>query len=279
MQIALRDACVPRENGQTLFDGLRLAGVGCVELLIDTEGSIPSVGFPLHDVASLRRRLGDEGISVCALLLETDFCGDAAESHVRRSIDAVAAAAELGVSTVRLDGHTRKEIGAAAVRKNLARQLRRILTETPAGVDIGLENHAVFLNDPAFLDELLADVADPRLGVTLDTANFYWFGYPLDEVYALIGKYAPRAKHTHIKSINYPPQVQQQRRAMGWEYRHYCCGLDEGNLDLRRVVQLLRDGGYERALCIEDESLAKHPPSERLERVQREVEALRVALS
>ena len=45
------------------------------------------------------------------------------------------------------------------------------------------------------------------------------------------------------------------------------------------MVRILRDGGYERDLCVEDESLFKHPPAQRLEVIRREVNALREALN
>ena len=45
------------------------------------------------------------------------------------------------------------------------------------------------------------------------------------------------------------------------------------------MVRILRDGCYERYLCVEDESLFKHPPAQRLEVIRREVNALREALN
>ena len=99
----------------------------------------------------------------------------------------------------------------------------------------GIENHGPFANDPGFLDRLLETDDAGRLGLTLDTGNYYWFGFPLDELYGLIEKYAPRVKHTHVKNINYPPDLAQRTRAIGQDYGKYCCSLNEGNLDLKRV--------------------------------------------
>ena len=141
--------------------------------------------------------------------------------------------------------------------------------------DIGIENHGRVFNDPDVLDGLLKQIPDERFGLTLDTGNFYWWGHPASEVYELVAKYAPRAKHTHIKNINYPPALAQGRREIGYEYKTYCCPLDEGNLDLRRIVSELQNAGYARDLCVEDESLFKFAPADRAHVLRREVEALR----
>jgi sugar phosphate isomerase/epimerase len=121
-------------------------------------------------------------------------------------------------------------------------------------------------------------VDDPRLGLTLDTGNFYWYGVPLDELYGLIERFAPRAKHTHLKSINYPPELANARRETGAGYKEYCCALDEGNIDLPRVVRSLRTAGYDRDLCVENESLFKHPPEAKLDVLRRDVAAARAAI-
>ena len=146
------------------------------------------------------------------------------------------------------------------------------------GVSLGVENHGPHANDPAFLDEVFAAIENPRLGLTLDTGNFYWFGHPLSDVYRIIERYASRAKHTHVKNINYPPDLAGQRRPVGLDYGKYCCPLDEGNLDLRRVVDILRRGGYAGDLCVEDESLFKYPPEQRAEVLRRDVRAVRMAM-
>jgi sugar phosphate isomerase/epimerase len=155
-----------------------------------------------------------------------------------------------------------------------------VLRETTgATVDLGIENHGPIANDPAWLDAALRELDDPRVGLTLDTGNFYWFGLPREEVYRLIEKYARRVKHTHVKNIDFPPDQADRRREVGHGYKEYCCGVDEGKLDLRRVLKILRDAGYDRDLCIEDESLFKVPPDRRVEALRRQVRALTDAVA
>jgi sugar phosphate isomerase/epimerase len=283
MQIGVRDACVPLAAGQHLFDALDDLGVKSVELLIDAVLSVPSLRLSLGDadvVRGLKQQLALRGIQVCALLLGTDFSGPAAEAHVQWVIRAARIAGELGTPVIRIDAHTPdRSLASQTVRDNVIRCARTILTETAdTGVDLGLENHAFLSNDPVFLDAVFDAVADPRLGLTLDTGNFYWFGCPLDELYPLFEKYAPRVKHTHIKSIHFPPDMAHQRRQIGWEYAQYRSPLDEGDIDLSRVVQILRNAGYQRSLCIENESLNKFPEPARLEVIRRDVRALKRTL-
>lgn len=283
MQISIRDACVPLTSGQHLFDALDTLGLKSLELNLAPDLNVSSLHVSLKDASDvrlLREQLTRRGISVCALLLETDFSGPAAESHAQWAIRAAHLARELGAPVIRIDAHTPdRSLSSEIVRANVIRSARKILSETAdTGVDLGLENHAFLSNDPEFLDAVFDSVADPRLGLTLDTGNFYWFGYPLDELYALFEKYAGRVKHTHLKSIHFPAGMARQRRPIGWEYGQYRSLLDEGDIDLSRVVRILRDAGYQRTLCIENESLSKFAEAARMDVIRRDVEALRCAV-
>jgi sugar phosphate isomerase/epimerase len=229
----------------------------------------------------LKRRLADEGVRACALLLGTDFYGPDAEAHVDYAVRGAQAARELGAPVVRIDPLNRdKDLGEGEVLVTFVRKLDALARRTrETGVDLGIENHGPFANDPRFLDHVFAATRDdPRVGLTLDTGNFYWFGHPLAEVYKLVQRFTPRAKHTHVKSINYPAALAEKTRPVGHEYGKHCCPLDEGNLELKKVVALLRTGGYTRDLCIENEALGKFPAEQRADIIRRDVKALRGAI-
>jgi sugar phosphate isomerase/epimerase len=232
------------------------------------------------DRAALKRRLADEGVRPAALLVNNDF-SSRDEAQTQWVFRTVFAAAEVGARAVRVDPlHRDKGLAREAVRRRFVDAVRHVLRETAgSGVHLAMENHGPLANDPLFIDTVFAGVNHPRLGLTLDTGNFYWFGFPLEEVYRLIEKYAPRTDHTHLKNINYPPDVANRRREIGYEYKQYCCGVDEGNLDLRRVIAILKRAGYGGDLCVEDESLFKQPPEERVGVIRREVEAVRAAMA
>jgi sugar phosphate isomerase/epimerase len=291
MDVAIRDAMLAEVDARRVFENLRELGVAAVEIEVRQDYSTPSIrrddGRP-HSVkdaaviAELKQRLSDPGVRVSALLVSTDFASPDASSHVDWAVRAVHAAAELGAPVVRIDPLTRNtSLGMGEVLVAFNRHVYDLLKRTRGvPVDLGVENHGPVANDPRFLDHVFAAAKDdPRLGLTLDTGNFYWFGHPLAEVYRLIQRYAPRARHTHIKNINYPREIAERTRPIRLDYGKYCCALDEGNLDLRKVVGILRNGGYDRDLCIENESLDKHPPEQRLAMLARDVRALRAAIA
>ena len=130
-------------------------------------------------------------------------------------------------------------------------------------MDLGIENHGFQGNDPDFIEGLLARVDSPRLGLTLDSGNFYWRGWPLSKVYAIFEQFAPVVKHTHIKNIAYPPEMRETQREMGYEYGKYVCPIHEGDIDHARYIAILHSAGYDRDICLEDKSFGKYTPEQR----------------
>lgn len=287
--VSLRDQIVPVPTGQSFFDVVRGIAVSSIEALVDPIGFLPYVRvkeptpFSISDARSieaLRKRIHDEGFRISALLVATDFSGDEADLHVDWAVRVVHAARELQAPVVRIDTWTvKRDLSPAQVRDNFVQRVQRVLEKTSqTGVDLGMENHGPISNDETFLDEVLAAVPDPRLGLTLDTGNLYWYGYAIDDVYRLVEKYAPKAVHTHIKNVNYPPAMASRKREVGYEYKQHCSTLYDGNLDIRRLVELLRRGGYQRDFCIEDESLFKYPEQDKLQVLGRDVQVLQAAM-
>jgi sugar phosphate isomerase/epimerase len=290
MNISVRDALVPVSEGKNLFDGLRQLGLKAIEIEVRRDGSTPhvpvSAGAPgsiSNDAAvrELGRRLREEGIGVSALLLGTDFASDDPDGQVQWAVTAVRAAAALGAPAVRIDTATRnRALSAEQVRENFIQRIGQVLAQTAdTPIGLGIENHGHISNDPAFLDGVFAAVGDDRLGMTLDTGNFYWYGWPLSQLYRTLEHFAPRAKHTHIKNINYPAEMVEKRREIGYEYGKYCSPLDEGNIDIARVVQLLKAAGYTGDLCIENEALGKYPQAERIGVLRRDADTLARAVA
>ncbi|MDF2441069.1 MAG: L-ribulose-5-phosphate 3-epimerase [Abditibacteriota bacterium] len=285
--IAVRDAMIPVSSGQTFFDAMRAVGINSFELGLDPncgllyitndEGETP---FSVADEAStalFKARIEREGAGVCAVLLGTDFSGPDAEAHIQWAVRATRAAHELGAPAVRLDPLTaNRELSMPQIRDNFVRSVEQVLAQTEeTGISFGIENHGAVGNDPEFLDGVFERVGNPRLGMTLDIGNFYWSGFPLSELYGVIEHFAPRARHTHMKSIAYPAEMRDTRRETGYEYGRYCAPLDQGDIDMARVVSALRSAGYAGALCVENEALSKFAAEERSDVVRREVELLR----
>lgn len=187
----------------------------------------------------------------------------------------VRAAAELRVPAIRIDvvpaTMSQEQFLPFAVKA--CAQMCAAAKDTP--VRFGVENHGKVTNDPEFLDRLFNGVGSSQLGLTLDCANFYWWGHPLDDLYNLYERFAPRVVHTHCKSIRYPEDKRNTRREMGWEYGKYTCPIYEGDIDFGRVARILRQARYTGDLCVEDESLDKAPKDGRAEIVRKEIALLK----
>jgi len=290
MKISVRDEMAPVAAGKSVFETLRQLEIAAIEIDIRLDGSMPHLGQKLGKsgailnesaATELGRRLKDEGISVSALLLGTDFSSEDPDQQVEWAVRSTRAAEILGAPAVRIDTATKNQtFSHEQVRENFIRRIGQVLQRTSGSpVGYGIENHGHISNNPQFLDGVFAAVGDARLGMTLDTGNFYWYGMPLQDLYRTLEHFAPRAKHTHIKNINYPAEMVEQRRPVGYEYGKYCCPLDEGNIDIGRVVKILKKAGYQADLCIENEALGKYAEDQRMGIIQRDAAVLKRGLT
>lgn len=268
MYVSIRDHLLRAVGFDRLAEGLSYFGLDAVELAVERDGSLFSLTndpptlsvFSDADIARLQRQATQNGIRISALLLPSNFNAADIASELDWVVRTVEAAAQLGAPAVRIDAimHGERELPLAERQTIFARGVRDVLERTAAlSVDLGIENHGIQGNDPAFLEGLLAAVGSPRLGMTLDTGNFYWAGHPREQVYAILARLAPTAKHTHIKNIAYPENLRDIAREPGFEYGRYVSPIPEGDIDHSRVVRLLHEAGYARDLCIEDESLGR----------------------
>jgi sugar phosphate isomerase/epimerase len=281
MYVALRDAMVAGDTFTTPLAGLRHLQVDDVELELRRDLSIRALDTQDWvvlgsdaDANGYRAHLESIHIRPCALLTACDFStGESADNvaFVARSLEL---AAILGAPAVRIDSFMahERELSFGKRVELFVRGLRAALDHTAGStVAMGIENHGFQGNNLTFLLSVFKHVGSDRLGSTLDTGNFYWRGYPLSEVYAILELLAPHTKHTHLKNIRYPENHEEIAREAGWEYMTYVSPLDEGDIQHARVVAMLRDAGYDGALCIEDESIGKFPRDERPAVLERDV--------
>jgi len=144
-----------------------------------------------------------------------------------------------------------------------------------SGVAIALENLSVYWNRPEVLQKVLAEFSDEELGLCLDPINFYWFGHPKNRVYDLVRDFLPRTWHFHAKNLRYPVRNREEQREPGWKYAESTIPVDEGDLDFEQLVGYMLDAGFNGYISIEDDSLGKLKPNERLKVLKREIEYLR----
>lgn len=273
--VAIRDVIVKSLGFADVLQGLERLGIEALEIAVDRELRAPAFGLSLADPSSLGRlasALEERGVAVCAVLLQNDFGSEdlAREvEYVRRGIEI---ARELGASVVRVDASTRLRVGQTEddLLKATVDGLRRAL-EGASGVWLAVENHGLVTNRVSFLRRLLDATSGLSVGLTLDTGNLYWYGYPLSEVYEIYDELSRHVRHTHVKNARAPPELREARRRPG---EVTMAPLYEGDIDLRRAVEALASSGYDHDLTIEDESLGRYPLEARARVVARDKEFL-----
>jgi sugar phosphate isomerase/epimerase len=292
MFVSIRDEIVLPTGFDSLHEALTFYDLRAVEMAVQKDYSVHSLNPTPEqprlfldkdeDVEKLIRQTKGSDIKVTAFLLHNDFNAKDLEKELKWVTRVVEVAEKVRAPAVRIDTIMSGERDLPLEQRHdmFAKAVQTVLDRTPKSkVGLGIENHGFQGNDPAFLDGLIKRVNSRRLGMTLDVGNFYWSGKPLSEVYRILEKYAPLTKHTHIKNINYPAEMREQQRALGYEYGKYNCPIPEGDLDMNRIVGYLKKAAYKNDLCIEDESLGKFDVPTRQQHVKAAVAHLKTAIA
>ncbi len=283
LHVGCRDVHLKATGAADCWAALAAIGADGIEAEISEslvlQGLYPA-GYSVADDAGLAKLAADlkaSGKRISAFCMHNQF-DKRPDAEVEWITKAARAAKALGVPALRIDVVPQKS-GREAFLKLAVETLKKAVQATETtGVGLGIENHGNTTNAPEFLKALFDGVGSKRLGLTLDTGNFYWFGHPLSKIYEYFEALAPRVFHTHCKSIRYPEAEREKKRPMGWEYGKYCCPIDEGDVDFKRLVSILRKAGYANDLCVEDESLGRFPAAERKAVLAREVAFLKALL-
>ncbi len=268
MYVSVRDCHLPGVFG-SIRAGLAAMGLDAVELNYNRDKSVASLDGGANEslatkaaVDAFAYKCNGLKIKPTAFLLANNFGAEDTEGELDYVISAVRAGAQLGMKAVRIDAimHDSRDWDLPKRTQFFSECMAKVLDATSdlESVHMGIENHGHLGNQPEFLDSILSKVNSPRVGVTIDTANFYWFGHPLSKVHEIISHFAPRAKHTHAKNINFPADKREIQREIGWEYGKYASSLREGDIDVKWLVKTLADAGYTGDLCIENESLGRY---------------------
>jgi sugar phosphate isomerase/epimerase len=69
--------------------------------------------------------------------------------------------------------------------------------------------------------------------------------------------------------------LREQQREIGYKYGEYSAPLAEGDIDMRRAFSILRGGGYDGDVTIEDESIGRLPKEQRRAVLRRDADHLR----
>ncbi len=231
--------------------------------------------YEIYNFSKLRKRLEEEGYTISALLLANDFMPDILEEQVKYVISSCKIAEELGVDVIRINGPMH-EIEGYTIDKYVELTKKALdMIKNDCNVTLAMENHGVISNRPDYLEKLFSLYDSEFLGLTLDTGNFYWYGHPLSKVYEIIEKFGDRVKHTHIKNATVPEDKREKTRK---PREVTMAPIYQGDIDLRKVINIIHKHGYERDLTLEDESLVGLPDEKIREIVKKDIEFLREIL-
>ncbi|MBI5388125.1 MAG: sugar phosphate isomerase/epimerase [Verrucomicrobia bacterium] len=280
--VTVRDAHLKATGDSNCWSAMQALGVDGLEVQVDENLVCPALQHPDRKYSLATeddlKRLRDDFAKYNGKI--TAFCmanrlDERLEQEVEWTRKLAKAAEQLKVTAIRID-LVPHNVGIGEYPQFAIKACKQ-LCDALAGtaVRLGIENHGRLTNYPIVLDRIFNGVNSPKLGLTLDVANLYWFGHPLDEICGIVEKFASRVFHTHCKSIAYPEEKRNIRRAFGWEYAKYAAPLYEGDLDYARVVQILRKAGYEGDLCLENECLGRFPKEQHLEVLKKEVAFLK----
>jgi sugar phosphate isomerase/epimerase len=152
----------------------------------------------------------------------------------------------LGAQVMRITCASAAFRGQEPVQDQIAR-LVPILKELAAeagsvGITLGMENHGDFIADEVI--ELVYKVDSPHFRVTLDTGNFTIL--QKDPVLEC-AKLAPYTVVTHMKDRPATPRGSLPEGQRKW----LSIGLGKGVIDLKAILQSLKDNHYGGLLCIE----------------------------
>jgi len=280
--VAIRDAHLKLTGRPDCWAAMKFLGVSGVEAEINEQMLCFSLYHPAKPyrldtpdgIRTLHDDLAAQGVTLTAFCMHNRL-DERLEQEVAWTRKVVQTAQQLGANVIRIDvvPHKTPADQFLPFAIKACKQLCEVAEGTP--VRFGIENHGRVTNDPQFLDKLFDGVGSPRLGLTLDALNFYWFGHPLDDLYAIYEKFAPRAFHTHCKSARYPEDRRNTRRPIGWEYEKYAAPIYEGDIDYQRVASILRKAGYRGDLCLENECLARFPADQRSDVLKKEIATLK----
>jgi sugar phosphate isomerase/epimerase len=280
--VACRDSHLKTMGQPDSWSALKELGAIGVEVAVTEELQCPNLFHPQKKysvatgdgISALKEDMEAQGLRLTALCMNNRL-DERLERELVWAKQLVAVAQKLGVRAIRIDvvPHAIKPEAYMPFAIKACKRLCEVVEDTP--VRYGIENHGQWTNQPDILEALFDGVGSAHLGLTLDAMNFYWYGHPLQGLYRILEKFAPRTFHTHCKNLHYPEDKQNAARPVGWEYERHAAPLFEGDIDYRRVADILARAKYAGDLCLENECLGRFPQAQHAEILKKEVALLK----
>jgi sugar phosphate isomerase/epimerase len=223
-----------------------------------TGAEVTSYYFP-SDVTEdyllkLKRHAFLRGVALSGTAVGNDFTLPQGEQRAKQLALVktwIERAAILGAPHVRIFAGEAKKGQTAEAAKRLCIEAVEECADyaSSKGVFLGLENHGGIVAEADELLDIVRSIKSPWVGINLDTGNFH-----TADPYGDLRKCAPYAVNVQLK-------VEIQKR-----------GEKAEATDLRRIVQILREGGYQGYLALEYEAAAD--PWQAVPKVLKEIKPL-----
>ncbi len=115
---------------------------------------------------------------------------------------------------------------------------------------INIEPHGYYTTKPEFMAEMLAFADSPFLRMNMDTGNTFIAG---QDPVGFLEQFKEKVSHVHIKDVSPSLAAASRGELTGIAVSH--CAVGDGvNADnIRRCLEILREGGYRGVLSIECE--------------------------
>lgn len=115
---------------------------------------------------------------------------------------------------------------------------------------INIEPHGYFTTKPEFMEEMLAFVDSPYLGMNMDTGNTFIAG---QDPVQFLKRFRSRVDHVHIKDVSPSLAASARGELTGIAVSHCAIGEGVNAENIRRTVDLLASSGYDGVLSLECE--------------------------
>ena len=120
-------------------------------------------------------------------------------------------------------------------------------------ITVNIEPHGYFTTKPEMMERMLGFCESPCLRLNMDTGNTFIAG---QDPVAFLERFIESVAHVHIKDVSESLAAAARGDATGIAVSH--CALGEGvNAEnIRKCLEILRDGGYDGVLSMECEGQA-----------------------
>jgi sugar phosphate isomerase/epimerase len=150
------------------------------------------------------------------------------------------------------DGLHRPEgLSDAEALEGMKRSYGQIVEVAEAyGIDVTIEIHGYFTTKPDVIEKMLAFARSDRFGLNFDTGNSFIAG---NDPVAFCRRFLPRVKHVHVKDVSKSLADAARGKDTGIAVSHVAIGEGVNAENIRAILAMLRDAGWNGTLSMECE--------------------------